>query len=105
MSPNSTLLKRNVVAMWEAFYIEDKSVDLDILGMPSRSPTPIPKSNDLRGQSDDLWGARGPYFRPILGATGVRAGLKDMGVRARDSSSVGAAHDVVQQVHLTAGCP
>ncbi len=28
------------------------------------------------GQSDDICGARGPHFRPMLGDPGVRAGLK-----------------------------
>ena len=64
-----------VVALWEAFYIENQRFDLDTLRVPNRSPTPISKSNDFRGQSDDIWGARGPHFRPILGAPGARAGL------------------------------
>jgi hypothetical protein len=63
-----------VVALWEAFYIENKPFDLDTLGVPN--PTPISKSNDFLGQSDDIWGARGPHLRPILGVPGVRAGLK-----------------------------
>ncbi len=64
------------VALWEAFYIENKRFDLDTLRVPNRSPTPISKSNDFPGQSDDIRGARGPHFRPMLGVTGVRAGLK-----------------------------
>ncbi len=28
------------VALWEAFYIENKRFDLDTLRVPSRSPTP-----------------------------------------------------------------
>ncbi len=66
----------NVVALWEAFYIENKRFDLDTLRVPSRSPTPISKSNDFLGQSHDIWGARGPHLRPILGVPGARAGLK-----------------------------
>ncbi len=65
-----------VVALWEASYIENKRFDLDTVRVVNRSPTPILKSNDVLGQSDDIWGARGPYFRPILGVPGVRAGLK-----------------------------
>ena len=63
-----------MVALWEAFYIENKRFDLDTLRVPNRSPTPISKSNDFLGQSEDIWGARGPHFRPILGVPGVRAG-------------------------------
>ena len=64
----------NVVALWEAFYIEDKRFDLDALRVPNRSPTPISKSNDFLVHSDDIWGARGPHFRPFGGVPGVRAG-------------------------------
>ncbi len=39
--------------------------------------TPISKSNDFSGQSDDIWGARGFHFRRIFGVPGVRAGLKN----------------------------
>ncbi len=56
-----------MVALWEAFYIENQRLDLDTLRVPNRSPTPISKSYDFRKQSDDIWGARGPHFRPILG--------------------------------------
>ena len=35
-----------VVALWEAFYIENQRFDLDTLRVPNRSPTPISKSND-----------------------------------------------------------
>ncbi len=63
-----------VVALWEAFYIENKRFDLDTLRVPNRSPTPISKSNNFLGQSDDIWGARGPHFRPMLRVPGVRAG-------------------------------
>ncbi len=66
----------NVVALWEAFYIENKRFDLDTLRVPNRSPTPISKSNDFLGQSGDIWGARGPHSRTILEVPGVRAGLK-----------------------------
>ncbi len=58
---------QNVVALWEVFYIEHKRFDLDTLRVPNWSPTPISKSNDSLGQSDDIWGARGPHFRPMLG--------------------------------------
>ncbi len=37
----------DVVALWEAFYIENKRFDLDTLRVPSRPPTPISKSNDF----------------------------------------------------------
>ncbi len=66
----------SVVALWEAFYVENKRFDLGTLRVCNRSPTPISKSNDLLGQSDDIWGARGPHFRTILGVPEVRAGLK-----------------------------
>ncbi len=64
-----------VVALWEAFYIENERLDLDTLGVPNRSPTPISKSNDFLRQSEDKWGARGPHVRPILRVPGARAGL------------------------------
>ena len=64
-----------MVAIWEAFYIENKRFYLDTLRVPNRSPTPISKSNDFRGQSEDIRGARGSHFRPILGVPGARAGL------------------------------
>ncbi len=64
------------MALWEAFYIENKLFDLDTLRVASRSPAPISKSNDFLGQSEDIWGAGGPHSRPILGVPGVRAGLK-----------------------------
>ncbi len=66
---------RNVVALWEALYIENKRFDLDTLRVPNRSPTSISKSTDLLGQSDDIWGARGPHFLPIWRVPGARAGL------------------------------
>ncbi len=65
---------RIVVALWEAFDIETKRFDLDTLRVPNRSPTPISKSNDFLGDSDDIWGARGPHFRLISGLPGLRAG-------------------------------
>ncbi len=69
--------EENVVALWEALYIENESFDLDTLRVPNRSTTPISKSNDFPGQSDDIWGGRIPHFRPIWGVPGVRAGLKN----------------------------
>ena len=48
-----------VVALWAALYIENKRFDLDTLRLPNRSPTPISKSNDFRGQSDGIWGPGG----------------------------------------------
>ena len=54
----------DVVALWEA---SNKRFDLDTLRVPNRSPTPISKSNDFLGQSEDKWGARGLHFRPIWG--------------------------------------
>ena len=66
----------SVVAIWEAFYIENKRFDLDTLRVPNRSPTPTSKSNDFPGRSEDIWGARGLHLRPILGVPGVRAGFK-----------------------------
>ncbi len=59
----------NVVALWGAFYIENKRFDLDTLRVPNRSPTPILKSKDFLGQSDYVRGARRPHFRPILGGS------------------------------------
>ncbi len=61
------------VALWEAFYIENKRLDLDTLRVPNRSPTPHLRSNDFLEQSDDIWWARGPHFRPILMVPGVLA--------------------------------
>ncbi len=60
----------NVVALWEAFYIENKCVDLDTLRVPDRSPTPSLKSNDFLGQSDDIFGARGPHSGRFRGFPG-----------------------------------
>ncbi len=68
-----------MVAPWEACYIENKRFDLDALRVPRRFASPISKSNDFQGQSDDIWGARGPHFRPILGTPGVQDGLKNQG--------------------------
>ena len=68
--------KFHVVGLGEAFDIEYKRFDMDTLRVPNRSHTPISKSNDFRGQSDDIWGARGPHSRPIFGVPGARAGLK-----------------------------
>ncbi len=65
------------MALWEAFYIENNRFNLDTLMAPNRSPTLISKPNAFLGQSDDIWGARGPYFRPILRVPGVRAGLNN----------------------------
>ncbi len=67
-----------MVALWEAVYIEHKRFDLGTLRVSNRSPTPISKSNDSLGQSDDIWGARGRHFRPILGVPGVRAGSQNI---------------------------
>ncbi len=63
-----------MVALWEALDVETERFDLDTLRVPNRYPTPIPKSNDFLGQSDYIWGTRGPHFRPIWGVHGVRAG-------------------------------
>ncbi len=63
-----------MVAPWEAFHIENKRFDLYTLREPNRSPTPILKSKDFGGQSDDIWGALGPHFRPMLKIPGVRYG-------------------------------
>ncbi len=57
--------------------MESKLFDMDTLRVPNRSPIPTSKSNDFLRLSDDIWGARGPHFRPILGGfPGVRAGLQ-----------------------------
>ncbi len=66
------------MALWEAFYIENKRLDLDTLRVPDRYPTPISKSDDFLRQSDDIWGARGPHFRSILEVPGVRACLNNI---------------------------
>jgi hypothetical protein len=57
-----------VVALWEAFYIEDKRFDLDTLILPNRSPTPISNSNDFPGQSDDSPGS--PFPADVRGSRG-----------------------------------
>ncbi len=49
-------------------------ISLDTLRVPNQSHTTISKFNDFVGLSDDIWGARGPQFRPILGVPEVRAG-------------------------------
>ncbi len=60
--------------------------------MPNRSPTPISKSNDFLGQSDDIWGARDPHFRPILAVPRARAGFKNIYCLAlRNGHHVGPA--------------
>ncbi len=66
-----------VVALREAFYSQNQRFDLDTMRAPNRSPTPISKSNDFLGQSDDFGGARGPHFRSILGVPGVRAAFQN----------------------------
>ncbi len=63
-----------MVAIWEAFYIENNLFDLDTLRVPNRFPTPILKSNDFRVRSDDIWGE--PPFPADFGVPGVRAGFK-----------------------------
>ncbi len=60
--------------LWKVFYFENQRLDQGTLRVANRSPTPISKSNDFRGQSEDIWGARGLHFRPILGVPGARAG-------------------------------
>ena len=55
-----------MVALWEAFYIENKRFDLDTLRVPNRSPTPISKSNDFLGQPD-IQGGPGPTFPADFG--------------------------------------
>ncbi len=77
MNQGLKLGKNIVVALWEAFYIENQRFDLDTLRVPNRSPTPISKSNDFLGQSEDIWGARGPISGRCWGVPGVRAGLKN----------------------------
>ena len=64
------------------FYLESKPFELDTLRVPNRSPTPISKSNDFRGQPDDLWGALSPQFQLIVGVPGIRAGLTNTYVLA-----------------------
>ena len=49
--PGACAPKPLVVALWEAFYIENKCFDLDTLRVANRSPTQISKSNDFLGQS------------------------------------------------------
>ncbi len=71
-----------MVALWEAFYIENKRFDLDTLRVANRYPTPASKINDFLGLFDDIWGARGPHFQPMLGVPGVRAGLTNTYVLA-----------------------
>ena len=60
--------------------IENNRFDFDTLRVPMRSLTPISKTSDPLGQSDDIWAARGPRFRPILGVPGVRTGLDNKNV-------------------------
>ncbi len=47
---------RYVVALWEAFYIENEHCDLDTLRVPDRSPTPMSSIDDFVGLFDDIWG-------------------------------------------------
>ncbi len=65
-----------VLDLWKVFYNENWRFDLGALRVANRSPTPISKSNEFLGQSDDTWGVRGPHFRPNLGVFGARAGRK-----------------------------
>ncbi len=64
-----------VAARWEAFYIDNKRLDLDTLKVPNQSHTLISKSNDFLGQAEDIRGVRSLHFRPMLGVPGVPAGL------------------------------
>ncbi len=68
-----------VVALREAFYIENIRFDLDILRVPSRSPTPISKYSASLGQSDDVWGARGPISGHFWGSRGSGPAEKHIG--------------------------
>ncbi len=76
-SPHCQSKAHTAMVLWEAFYIENKRFDLDTPRVPSRSPTPISKSNDFRGQSDDIWEARGTHFWPILGDSRGPGRLKE----------------------------
>ena len=71
-----------VADLWKVFYIENWRFDLGSLRVANRSPTQILKSKDFLGPFDDIWGARGPHFRPIWGVPGVRAGLTNTYVLA-----------------------
>ncbi len=55
-----SLNRISVVALWEAFHIDNQRFYLDTLRVPSRSPTQISKSNDFLRQSDDIWGPGPP---------------------------------------------
>jgi hypothetical protein len=55
-----------VVALWEAFYIEDKRFGFDTHRVPSRSPTPISTSNDFLPVRRYL-GGPGPSFPAEFG--------------------------------------
>ena len=78
-----------MVALWEAFYIENKHSDLDTLRVPHRSPTPSSKSNHFLGRPDDIWEARCTHlpnkFESSRGprVPGVRTGLKNKYCLAR----------------------
>ena len=63
----------DVVALWEA---SNKRFDLDTLRVPNRSPTPISKSNDVLGQSEDIWGGPGPPFPADFGSSSGPGRLK-----------------------------
>ncbi len=64
------MVTNTVVALWEAFYIENKPFDLDTLRVPNRSPTPISKSNDFLGQPHDTWGLGAAISGRLLGFPG-----------------------------------
>ncbi len=59
-----------MVAIWEAFFIDNQRFDLGTPRVPNRTPIPISNSNDVLGQSEDIWGAQGPHFQPIWGFPG-----------------------------------
>ncbi len=56
----------HVVALWEALHVGNERFDLDTLRVPNRSPTPTSKTNDSLELFNDIWGARGPHFQPII---------------------------------------
>ncbi len=66
-----------VPSSWEAFDIENKRFGLDTLRVHNRSPTSISKSNNFRGHSDDIGGARGPTFPADFGGCWGSGRLND----------------------------
>ncbi len=91
-----------VVALWRAFYTEDKRFGLSTLRVFSRSPTPISKTSGFRGPFDHIWGDQDPHFRPISGVPGARAGLTNTHLLSFETTTTRLQVRIVRHLFWTA---